>query len=77
MDVYLSQTYNDNRCIFRQGSTPEDNTLEINQIVYYENNLIERPVGTYKCRFNHNNVNFELLKNAKYYEGVIEYNKID
>lgn len=77
MDVYLSQTYNDNRCIFRQGSTPEDNTLEINQVVYYENNLIERPIGTYKCRFNHNNVNFELLKNAKYYEGVIEYNKID
>ena len=28
-------------------------------------------------RFNHNNVNFELLKNVKYYEGVIEYNKIN
>ena len=60
---------------FFQGGSPDENTLEINQTLYYENNLVERPIGTYKCRFNHSNVNFESLNNAKYCEGIIEYNK--
>lgn len=77
MDVYLIETPEDNRCIFFQGGSPEENTLEINKTIYYENNLVERPIGTYKCRFNHSNVNFESLNNAKYCEGIIEYSKID